>query len=42
MLECILRRLFALPLVMIRLTLLVVGLMQLLSPTQRASAFVKK
>jgi ABC-type dipeptide/oligopeptide/nickel transport system permease component len=41
MLEFILRRLLALPLVMIGVTLLVVGLMQLLSPTQRAAAFVK-
>lgn len=35
------RRLLTLPLVMLGVTLLVVGLMQLLTPTQRAAAFVK-
>jgi ABC-type dipeptide/oligopeptide/nickel transport system permease component len=41
MLEFILRRFLALPLVMLGVTLLIVGLMQLLSSTQRAASFVK-
>ena len=41
MLVFITRRLLSLPLVMLGVTLLVVGLMQLLTPTQRAAAFVK-
>ena len=41
MLEFIFRRLLTLPFVMLGVTLLIVGLMQLLSPTQRAAAFVK-
>jgi dipeptide transport system permease protein len=36
----IIRRLFFLPLVLIGVSLMIVGLMQLLSPTQRAAAFV--
>ncbi len=41
MLVFILRRLLTLPLVMLGLTLLIVGLMQVLTPSQRAAAFVK-
>jgi ABC-type dipeptide/oligopeptide/nickel transport system permease component len=40
MLTFVLRRLFALPFVMIALTLIIVGLMQLLSPQERAVSFV--
>lgn len=36
----IVRRLLALPLVLFAVTLLIVGLLQLLSPTQRATAFI--
>ena len=40
MLTFIVRRLLALPVVLFAVTLLIVGLLQLLSPTQRATAFI--
>lgn len=41
MLGFIVRRLIALPFVMLAVTLLIVLLMQFLTPTQRAGAFVR-
>jgi ABC-type dipeptide/oligopeptide/nickel transport system permease component len=41
MLTFILRRLISLPLVMLALTLLIVGLLQFLSPRERAASFIK-